>query len=186
MDATIVRRAQNGDEQAFAFIADAVLDRFLGVAERILRDRQLAEDATQQALVNVWRFLPDLKDPDRFDAWAYRLLVKVCYSESRRQRRWKSDVPLQGVDRQQVADNLMSLAERDHIERGLQRISVDHRTVLALHYYLDLPLEQIAGALDVPVGTVKSRIHRAQRALRSVLEADARKAAPSLSPEAME
>jgi RNA polymerase sigma-70 factor (ECF subfamily) len=185
MDASIVRRAQRGDEQAFAVMADAVLDRFLGVAERILRDPQLAEDATQQALINVWRFLPDLRDPDRFDAWAYRLLVKVCYSQSRQRSRWKSDVPLQDTDRRTVPDSLMGLAERDRIERGLRRISVEHRTVLALHYYVDLPLEQIATALDVPVGTVKSRIHRAQRSLRSVLEADARQADPSLSPEAI-
>jgi len=181
-DPIIVRRAQRGDEQAFALLADRVLDRFLAVAERILRDRQAAEDATQQALVNVWRFLPDLRDPARFEAWSYQLLVKACYSESRRRKRWKSDVPLQPTDGRAVPDSLLTLAERDRIERGLRRISVEHRTVLPLHYYLDLPLEQIATALDVPVGTVKSRIHRAHQTLRSALEADSRQASPSLSP----
>ena len=175
MDADLVRRAQRGDEAAFAVIADSVIDRFLGAAERILRDPQLAEDATQQALVNVWRSLPDLRDPERFEAWAYRALVRECYAESKRRRR-HDEVPLQPSDRQVVPDSLLSLAERDRIERGLRRISVEHRTVLALHYYLDLPLEQIASAIDVPLGTVKSRIHRAQHALRSALEADARQA----------
>ena len=173
MDIDLVRRAQRGDEGAFALIADAVLDRFLGAAERILRDPQLAEDATQQALVNVWRSLPDLREPERFEAWAYRSLVRVCYAESKKRRRY-DEVPLQSTDRQVVPDSLMTLAERDRIERGLRRISVEHRTVLALHYYLDLPLDQIAGAIDVPLGTVKSRIHRAQQALRSALEAEAR------------
>lgn len=186
MDAELVRRAQRGDEQAFAAIADAVIDRFLGVAERILRDPQLAEDATQQALINIWRFLPDLRDPERFEAWAYRSLVKACYSESRRRRRWQDEVPLQAHDRVAVPDSLMTLAERDHIERGLRSISVDHRTVLALYYYLDLPTDEIAAAVDVPVGTVKSRIHRAHQALRSALEADSRRSGRSYSREGVE
>ena len=184
MDADLVRRAQRGDEQAFAAIADAVFDRLLGAAERILRDPHLAEDATQVALVSVWRSLPDLRDPARFEAWAYRALVRTCYAESKRRRRWRDDVALQPNDRQVVPDSLMSLAERDRIERGLRSISVEHRTVLALHYYLDLPLEQIAGALEVPLGTVKSRIHRAQQALRGALEADARQTSGSFSQEA--
>jgi RNA polymerase sigma-70 factor (ECF subfamily) len=180
MDADLVRRAQRGDEQAFAAIADAVLDRFLGAAERILRDPQLAEDATQQALVSIWRSLPDLRDPERFEAWSYRALVRVCYAESRRHRR-RDEVPLQPTDHRIAPDSLLTLAERDRIERGLRAISVEHRTVLALHYYLDLPLDHIAGALDVPLGTVKSRIHRAQQALRSVLEAEARREPGSFS-----
>lgn len=184
MDTDLVRRAQRGDERAFALIADAVLDRFLGAAERILRDPQLAEDATQQALVSVWRSLPDLREPERFEAWAYRVLVRVCYAESKKRRRYDT-VPFQPTDRQVVPDSLLTLAERDRIERGLRSISVEHRTVLALHYYLDLPLDQIAGALDVPLGTVKSRIHRAQQALRSALEADARDTAGSYSQEAL-
>ena len=110
--------------------------------------------------------------------------MRICYAESKRKRRWQDDVPLQPTDRQSVPDSLMSLAERDRIERGLRTISVEHRTVLALHYYLDLPLEQIASALEVPLGTVKSRIHRAQQALRSALEADARSATGPLSGEA--
>lgn len=184
MDATIIRRAQRGDEQAFAVLAAPTLDRFLAVAQRILRHPQAAEDATQQALVNVWRFLPDLRDPSRFEAWSYQLLVKVCYSEARKRRRWNEDVPLQPTDRTSVPDSASSLAERDRIERGLRQISVDHRTVLALHYYLDLPLDQMATALDVPIGTVKSRLSRAQLALRSALEAGARQPAPTLSRRA--
>jgi RNA polymerase sigma-70 factor (ECF subfamily) len=78
MDSNVAMRAQRGDEQAFAAIADAVIDRFLGTAERILRDPGLADDATQQALVTMWRSLPDLRDPERFAAWSCKLLVRVC------------------------------------------------------------------------------------------------------------
>lgn len=181
MDPRIVKRAQDGDDQAFAVLVDAVVDRFLGVARRILRDPQLAEDAAQQALVNVWRFLPDLRDPERFDGWAYRVLVKACYSEMRRRSRWQADVPLLPTDRP-AADELGRVDDRERVERGLARLSVDHRAALVLFYYLDLSLEQMADALDVPKGTVKSRLHRAQQALRSELEAEARWSGPQPEP----
>ena len=84
MDTDLVTRAQHGDEEAFASLAVAVGDRLHAVAHRILRDIELAEDATQQALLAIWRDLPQLRDPARFDAWSYRLLVRACYAEGRR------------------------------------------------------------------------------------------------------
>ena len=87
MDADLIGRAQRGDEEAFASLAVAAGDRLHAVAHRILRDTDLAEDATQQALLAIWRDLPQLRDPARFDAWSYRLLVRACYTEARRTRR---------------------------------------------------------------------------------------------------
>jgi RNA polymerase sigma factor (sigma-70 family) len=87
MNTDLVTRAQRGDERAFATIVEDVGDRFLGVAHRILHDAQLAEDATQQAFVKLWKHLPSLRDPSRFDAWSYQLLVKACFSEAKRHRR---------------------------------------------------------------------------------------------------
>jgi Sigma-70 region 2 len=81
MDITLVVRAQHGDEEAFASLAVGLGDRLHAVAHRILRDTDLAEDATQQALLAIWRSLPQLRDPTRFDAWSYRLLVNACYLE---------------------------------------------------------------------------------------------------------
>jgi RNA polymerase sigma-70 factor, ECF subfamily len=81
MDTSLVVRAQRGDEEAFASLAVAVGDRLHAVAHRILRDTNLAEDATQQALLAIWRTLPQLRDPAHFDAWSYRLFVNVCYAE---------------------------------------------------------------------------------------------------------
>ena len=89
MDTDLVIRAQSGDEQAFARLAVAIGDRLHAVAYRILRDTDLAEDATQQALVAIWRDLPKLRDAARFDAWSYRLLVRACYAEGRRSNRWR-------------------------------------------------------------------------------------------------
>ena len=86
MDTDLIGRAQHGDEEAFASLAVRVGDRLHAVAFRILRDTALAEDASQQALLTIWRDLPQLRDPARFDAWSYRLLVRACYTEGRRWR----------------------------------------------------------------------------------------------------
>ena len=174
MDTELVVRAQNGDEGAFASLAVAVGDRLHAVAHRILRDIDLAEDATQQALLNVWRDLPQLRDPARFDAWSYRLLVRACYAEARRTRRWAPNLRLLPADEPMAADGTSSVIDRDQLERGFRRLSIDHRAVVVLHHYLDLSLPQIADALDVPEGTVRSRLHYAMRGLRAALDADAR------------
>jgi RNA polymerase sigma-70 factor (ECF subfamily) len=174
MDTDLVVRAQNGDEGAFASLAVAVGDRLHAVAHRILRDIDLAEDATQQALLNVWRDLPQLRDPARFDAWSYRLLVRACYAEARRTRRWAPNLRLLTADEPMAADGTSSVIDRDQLERGFRRLSIDHRAVVVLHHYLDLPLEAVADTLGVPLGTVRSRLHYAMRGLRAALDADAR------------
>ena len=174
MDADLIGRAQNGDQEAFASLAVAAGDRLHAVAHRILRDIDLAEDATQQALVTIWRDLPQLRDPARFDAWSYRLLVRACYAEGRRTRRWVPNVTLLPADDPEVAEGLSSVVDRDQLERGFRRLSIDHRAVVVLHHYLDLPLEEVADVVGVPIGTVRSRLHHAMRGLRAALEADAR------------
>ena len=176
MDTELVVRAQRGDEGAFASLAVAVGDRLHAVAHRILRDTDLAEDATQQALLNVWRDLPQLRDPARFEAWSYRLLVRACYAEGRRTRRWAPNLRLLPADEPMAADGLSSVVDRDQLERGFRRLSIEHRAVVVLHHYLDLPLSEVAEALGVPEGTVRSRLHYAMRGLRAALDADARPA----------
>jgi RNA polymerase sigma-70 factor, ECF subfamily len=174
VDADLIGRAQHGDEEAFASLAVAAGDRLHAVAFRILRDTDLAEDATQQALLTIWRDLPQLRDPARFDAWSYRLLVRACYAEGTRARRWAPNVRLLPADEPEVAEGLSSVVDRDQLDRGFRRLSIDHRAVVVLHHYLDLPLDEVADVLGVPAGTVRSRLHHAMRGLRAALEADAR------------
>ena len=174
MDTDLVIRAQHGDEEAFARLAVAAGDRLHAVAHRILRDLDLAEDATQQALLAIWRDLPQLRDPARFDAWSYRLLVRACYLEGRRSRQWTPNMRLLPSDEPMQADGTSSVIDRDQLERGFRRLSIDHRAVLVLHHYLDMPLDQVAESLGVPAGTVRSRLHHAMRGLRAALDADAR------------
>jgi RNA polymerase sigma-70 factor (ECF subfamily) len=176
VDADLIGRAQRGDEEAFASLAVAAGDRLHAVAFRILRDTDLAEDAMQQALLTIWRDLPQLRDPARFDAWSYRLLVRACYAEGRRTRRWAANVRLIRDGEPEGAEGQRSVIDRDQLERGFRRLSIDHRAVVVLHHYLDLPLDEVADVLGVPAGTVRSRLHHAMRGLRAALEADARPA----------
>lgn len=174
MDTELVARAQQGDHEAFTTIVNAVAHRLHGVAHGILRDREQAEEATQQGIVNIWRDLPKLRDPSRFEPWAYRVVINVCYSEARRAKRWMPDLTPGSRAEPRAGDGIDAVLDRDELEQGLRSLSVDHRTILALRYYLDYPLEEIADSLDIPVGTAKSRLNRATSALRAAMEAHAR------------
>jgi RNA polymerase sigma-70 factor (ECF subfamily) len=174
MDTDLVVRAQRGDKAAYAILATEIADRHLAVARRILRDLDHAEDATQQALLSVWQDLPQLRDPARFEAWSYRLLVRACYAESRKQRHWAPNLRLLPADESIADDDLSSVVDRDQLERGFRRLTLDHRAVVVLHHYLDLPLDRVADILGIPVGTAHSRLHHAMRGLRAALDADAR------------
>jgi RNA polymerase sigma-70 factor (ECF subfamily) len=182
MDTDLVVRAQHGDQEAFASLAVAAGNRLHAVAHRILRDIELAVDATQQALLTIWRDLPQLRDPARFDAWSYRLLVRACYAEGRRIRVKGPNLRLLPVDQPAEADSLSTVVDRDQLERGFRRLSIDHRAVVVLHHYVDLPLDQVAEILGVPIGTIRSRLFHAMRALRAALEADARPALREVAP----
>ena len=174
MDTELVKRAQRGDKGAYTLVAGEIADRFLAVSRRILRDLDLAEDATQQALIAIWQDLPQLRDPARFEAWSYRLLVNACYTEGRKQRRWAPNVRLMSASEPIASDDLSSVVDRDQLESGFRRLPIDHRAVVVLHHYLDLPLDRVAEVLGIPVGTAHSRLHHAMRGLRAALEADER------------
>lgn len=170
MDPRLVERAQRGDEAAFAAITQASHVRLKQTAYRILRDRHLAEDAVQGALVEMWRNLPGLRDVDRFEAWSYRILVHACYRESKRHRRWLGQLP--SVTESAAPDGTGPIDDRDQLERGFAGLSIDHRAVVVLHYYLDMTIEDTASALGISPGTAKSRLHRAMAKLRVALLAD--------------
>lgn len=178
MERRLVEQAQRGDQEAFASIVFAISPRLFTVAHRILRDYHRAEDATQQAIVLIWRDLPGLRDPDLFDGWAYRVLVNTCYQEAHRGRRLIASLHAleAGSVEKAVDHDADNVADRDLLQRAFNRLAVEERTVLVLQYYLDLDQNEIARTLDIPVGTVKSRSSHARSALRAALEADARPA----------
>ena len=175
----LVERAQRGDEDAFASLAAATLDRCYAIAFRILRDTHRAEDATQAAMIGAWRDLSSLRDPTRFEGWLYRLVVNACYS--RRGGIGTGWPPSSSSPRIARPSRILSveLADRDELERGFGQLSTEHRAVLVLHHYLGYPLTEIAQLLGIPLGTVRSRHHYAIRQLRAAIEADQR---PTVAP----
>jgi RNA polymerase sigma-70 factor, ECF subfamily len=169
-----VERARRGDHDAFAVLAGAAIPRLDAVARLILRDPERGKDAVQEALMRAWRDLPTLRDPDRFDAWLRRLLVRTCIDEARRHRRHAFEVQLTLIDHPTVRDSAISIAERDALERGFRRLDPEQRALIVLHHYLDLSLPEVAETMRIPLGTAKSRLHRALSAMRASLDADAR------------
>jgi RNA polymerase sigma-70 factor (ECF subfamily) len=175
MNTELVMAAQRGDEVAFATLVDVHGGRLQGLAQRILRDADLAEDATQQALLRIWKSLPKLRDPARFEAWSYQLLVRACHAEARRMRHWSPGLRLVETDGP-ADDPLAGVVDRDQLERAFRTLSVDHRAVVVLHHYLDLNLTEVAAVLGIPLGTAGSRLHYALKALHAALDAAARPA----------
>ena len=174
MDYDLVTRAKDGDERAFEVLAAAHHPRLFRVAYGILRDRHLAEDATQQGLLDIWRHIPSLRDTSRFEAWSYRLLVNACYDEAKHRPNWVPSADLTPGDMPVSHDASGPVIARDQLSRALQRLTLEHRAVLVLRYFMDLSPQEIGDSLDIPRRTVYSRLHRALENVRGVLEADAR------------
>jgi len=176
MERRLVERAMHGDEEAFDLLVDRLGNSLYSVARRILRDTALAEDATQQALLAMWRNLPKLRDPDRFETWAYRLLVNACHSEGRREGRHRGNLTLLPHDGPVTPDPASALATLDQIDRAFRNLSVEHRSVVVLVHYLGLTPAQAATTMGTPTGTARSRLHYALQHMRAAIEADARPA----------
>jgi RNA polymerase sigma-70 factor, ECF subfamily len=172
----LVERAGRGEHEAFDALARLVSGRLFAVAYRILRDHYLAEDAVQQTLITIWNELPRLRDPERFDAWTYRLIVRSSVAEARRERRGGAAIQLlpEDSDVSTAPDQYRAVADRDQLERGFRRLTPEQRAILVLQHYAGQSLAEIADVLGIPVGTAGSRLHYATRALRAAIEADGR------------
>jgi RNA polymerase sigma-70 factor (ECF subfamily) len=173
MDHDIVARVQRGDEQAFESLTKADFPRLYRVASGVLGDSHLAEDATQQAFVEIWRDIPRLRDPAKYEGWSYRLLVRVCYAEAKRRPGGETSVEAHAIE-PMAADAYAAVADRDQLERGLQRLSMGHRVVLVLRFLLGMTPEKVAETLGISRWTVYARSDRALKAMRTALEAEAR------------
>ena len=107
--------------------------------------------------------------------------MHACYAEGRRSRHWSPNLHILPTDESAAFGGVDTVIHRDELETAIRRLSVDHRTVLVLHHYADIPAERVAQILDVPIGTVYSRLHHAMRAMRAALDADERPAAREAS-----
>ena len=182
MTRRLVERAQRGDRDAYEQLARDAARRLFLVASRLLRDRDAAEDAVQQTLVAVWRDIGTLRDPERFEAWTYRIVVRYCRQEARRHHRMGITVVDLSDTMAAAPDGLADVALHDQLGRAFDRLSLDHRTVIVLHHLVGLPLGEIAEILDIPYGTVGSRLHHAMRAMRTAIESAERTPIPGGQP----
>jgi RNA polymerase sigma-70 factor (ECF subfamily) len=178
MQRDLVERAMVGDRDAFAELQRGSIDKLYAIARLILGDGDRAQDATQEALIAAWRDLKGLRDADKFEAWLRRLLVTACYREARKQkRRIRAEEQVRPIGTE-TADPARVAADRDQLDRAIESLAPEQRALIVLHYYLGLPMHETALALGLPVGTVKSRLHRTKQLMRATLEADARQPLP--------
>jgi RNA polymerase sigma-70 factor (ECF subfamily) len=166
----LVERARGGDHDAFAELARAAVVRLDRAARLILRDPELARDAVQEALIRVWRDLPKLRDPDRFDAWLHRLTVNSCFDQNRRRRRRVIEVELTPMHAPATTDPATTQADRDQVDRVLRSLDAHGRAIVVLHYFVGMPLTDVSATLGIPIGTVKSRLHRALTEMRVAID----------------
>ncbi len=175
MERELVEQAQRGDQEAFAALVDLSADRLYSVAYRILRDPARADDALQNALIAMWQRLPELRGPDRFEAWTYRMIVHASYREAEQARRLTARVRRLSVGAPGDGDGpLDAIASRDELDRAFRELTPEHRAVVVLRHFVGLPIAAIAETLEIPVGTAASRLHYAVRSMRAAVEADAR------------
>lgn len=174
MQRELVERAIAGDFEAFEALVKASAARQYSIATLILRDRDRAHDAVQEALVGAWRGLSALRDPNAWQPWVDRLTVRACYAAAKQQRRrMLVELPV-SVDLEGPAahDSSDAFAERDQMDRELGALPIDQRAVIVLHFYADLPLTEVAMVLGIPAGTAKSRLHRGLETLRKSIAID--------------
>jgi RNA polymerase sigma-70 factor, ECF subfamily len=182
VECELVEQARRGSRDAFEALVHGSVDRLYAIAYRILRDADAAEDAVQQALIEMWDDLPDLRDPERFEGWSYRLVVRAAYHEARRRpvggRHVRRIALIDAVeDAATIGDPITRITSQDELERAFRELSPEHRAILVLRFYIGLPVSEIAAALQIPTGTAASRLHYALRDLRAACEAGDREPA---------
>ena len=182
VELTLVERARDGDRHAFDRLVAARLPQAFRLAKAITGHPGDAEDVTQEAFLQAWRNLPRLRDADRFDAWFGRILV----NEARMAIRRRGRVMTVSVDAIDVRDgetgsyvpaslgsvdpSIDAIAQGDALQRAIDRLTVDQRTILALHHLEERPVAEIADVFGIPVGTAKWRLHEARAALQRAME----------------
>ena len=157
--------------EAFAVLDEARLLKSYRLATLILRNRDEAEDATQEAIAQAWSRWETLRDTSRFDSWFDRILVKICRNRLRHARTIRV-VPIDDAFFAPAADDHGRTSTRLVLEPAFARLSPDQRIIIVLRFWQDLPVEEIADRLGIPAGTVKSRLLYALGSLRAALESE--------------
>lgn len=178
-DLDLVRRAQQGEEPAFEALVERYKHRVFGLIVRTVGDRQRAEDLAQDVFLRIHRGLPYFRGEARFSTWVYRIVANLCSQE--RSHRAAPELPLDaGGDRDGrprfepgTRDAAFSDIElRDRLDKALARLPANYRLLVAGHYLRGIAYEDLAEMLGIPLGTVKTHLHRAKQQLRHLLQTD--------------
>ena len=167
-DADLVSRAKNGDRSAFDQLIGPLVDQGFRLAYGMLHDREAAEDAVQEAAVRSWRKLGNVRPGSEMRPWFLAIVANQCRTTVR--GRWWSVLRIEPGTGAGVAGFEDLVVRGADVRAALRRLAPEHREVLVLRYYLDLPLDEIAVIAGVPIGTVKSRLNRGIAAMRPLFE----------------
>lgn len=170
LEETLDARPVEEARERFVRMAERELDRAYRLAGLILGNATEAEDAVGDALERAWRDIARLRDAERFQAWFDRIVVNACRDRLRRGGRVRF-VELDDHDRGRAPDAFRAVLDADEAFRAMTSLTPDEREVVVLHFWADLTLESVADRLGDPVGTVKSRLHRALGRMREAMPA---------------
>src|SRR5712692_10922898 len=163
-DPDLVRDARRGDEAAFTSLLRPLLEPAYRLAAGMLQDRQLAEDAVQEAAVNAWRKLHQLRQGSEMQPWFFGIVANEC--RTTRRSRWR-DVLKIGADKQSAEAPDEEAVRGVDLRNALQRLHPQRRLVVLLYFYLDLPLEEIATITTASLAAVRGRLYRGIRELKA-------------------
>src|SRR5262245_39762500 len=174
----LVERCRRGDEGAFQELVDRYKDLVYALIARTVQDRSKAEDLAQEAFLRVHRGLPYFRGEARLSTWIYRIVANVCLQDHARPARtvsldeWTDDTAQPRIGRASADGQFADLERRDRLEKAIARLPRNYRLLIAAHYLEGVRYEDLAEALELPLGTVKVQLHRAKQQLRRLLETE--------------
>jgi RNA polymerase sigma-70 factor, ECF subfamily len=176
-ESDLIARCQQGDEQAFRELVDRYKDLVFGLIARSSVERSRVDDLAQDVFLKIHRGLPYFRGDARLTTWIFRIVLNLLSQESQRRRASREvalDLELPSHEPQSRDRAMTDLELRDRLEKAMARLPANYRLLVAGHYLNDVKYEDLAEALDIPIGTVKTHLHRAKKQLRDLLEHDLR------------
>ena len=170
---TLVERCRTGDERAFAELVDAYKDLVHGMVWRLARDRAQVEDLAQEVFLKIHRGLPYFRGEARLSTWIYRIVLNVCsQARTRNTREVSLDDDRRGRPMELRRDDTAfgDVELRDRLEKAIAQLPERYRVLIAAHHLQGVQYEALAETLGIPLGTVKTHLHRAKRRLRELLD----------------
>lgn len=169
----LINRARAGDGEAFGALVEQYRDNVYRLAYRMCGNAHDADEAAQEAFVAAWRALPNFRGEAKFSTWLYRLTTNAAIDLMRREKRHRTaseeDVPELADETDSPQQQVERTEQRETVQKALSSLSEEYREVLLLRYMQELDYTEIAEALSLPAGTVKSRLNRAKAALKKAL-----------------